>query len=330
MPLSVAVVGITHWHAERYVQVLRQRAARLTGASDADPAAGARAAERYGIPFIADTSDMLGKAKADFALVLPRHDRAPAEAAAVVDRRLPMMIEKPMGRNGAEARKTADIVRKSRLFATVAFPNRHLEFWNVYDDLKAKGELGTPIHAHFRTVNGPPSRYVGYGVPWMLDPAISGGGCLRNLGIHGADAVRHLAGGRKLALVGGTVTNIGHKGPLEDFAAGTFRTEDGFVATVESGYSYASMQEGGDYEWRIASTGVYLKDTGGTLTVRLANGQLSQRPSWSGGNAYEIVTNKALDAFESGRPPIATVDECAEAVALQDLIYAAAQAARSP
>jgi hypothetical protein len=42
------------------------------------------------------------------------------------------------------------------------------------------------------------------------------------------------------------------------------------------------------------------------------------------------VTNKALDAFESGRPPIATVDECAEAVALQDLIYAAAQAARSP
>lgn len=326
MPLTIAIVGVTHWHTERYVQMLSKRGARFVGASDADPVAGAKAASRYGIDFTPDTADMLAKARPDFAVVVPRHDRALREVSAVLDRHLPMLIEKPLGRNAVEARATADAINKARVFATTCFPNRHLEIWDAYRELSAQGALGTVIHAHFRTINGPPARYIEYGVPWMLDPAISGGGGLRNLGIHAADAIATLAGQRSLRLVGGGTTNIGYSGNVEDFGAGIFAAADGFMATLEAGYSYAAMQEGGDYEWRIAATGAYLHESNGTLVVRHRDGKREERAVRTPSVAYEIMVNAAIDAFEQDRAPPAPVDDCVRAVALQDLIYEAARA----
>ncbi len=326
MPLAIAIVGVTHWHAERYIQMLTRRGARFVGASDIDPVAGAKAAARYGIPFTPDTADMLARARPDFAVVVPRHDRALSEVFAVLDRRLPMLIEKPLGRNAIEARATADAINNARVFATTCFPNRHLEIWDAYRALVANGELGTVIHAHFRTINGPPARYREYGVPWMLDPIISGGGGLRNLGIHGADAIATLGGDRTLRLIGGGTTNIGYGENVEDFGAGIFATADGFMATLEAGYSYAAMQEGGDYEWRIAATGAYLHESNGTLVVRHRDGRRVEQAVRTPGTAYEIMVNAAIDAFEQHRPPPAPVDDCVRAVRLQDMIYEATRA----
>jgi len=325
MSLSIAIVGVTHWHCERYVQMLTRRGARFVAASDADPVAGAQAASKYGVPFFADTADMLEAVKPDFAVVVPRHDRALAEVRAVVEHRVPMLLEKPMGRDAVESRATADIVKGSGLYAAMCFPNRHLEIWDVYQALAASGELGTVIHAHFRTINGPPARYIEYGVPWMLDPAMSGGGGLRNLGIHGADAIRTLAGDRALRCAGGTITSSGFHAPVEDMGAGVFRTDDGFVATLEAGYSYAAMQEGGDYEWRIAATGAYLHEANGTLAVRYRDSRQTITQVRKPGVAYEIMVNAAIDAFERGDPPPASVDDCVRAVEVQDMIYAAAR-----
>ena len=327
MPLSIAIVGVTHWHAERYVRMLRARGATLVGASDADPTAGAAAASRHGIAFDPDTDAMLARARPDFAVVLPRHDRALAEVGPVLARRLPMLVEKPLGRNADEARATAAAIERAGVFASVCFPNRHLEIWDAFRALTVEGALGTVIHAHFRVVNGPPERYRAYGVPWMLDPAVSGGGALRNLGIHGCDAALALAGARELRLVGGTISSIGHRGPVEDFAAGVFATDDGFVATLEAGYSYASMKDGGDYEWRIAATGAYLRESNGVLTVQRLGRDAETREVRTPGIAYEVMVNAALDAFERGSPPPAPVADCARAVALQDAIYAAARSA---
>ncbi len=324
MPLSVVIVGITHWHAPRYVRMLGARGVRLLGASDADAQAGAAAAAKHGIAFEPDTARLLEKLRPDLAVVLPRHDQATVEITAVADHAIPMLVEKPMGRNAAEARASADAIRRSGVFASVCFPNRHLGIWDAYRELLAADALGTLMHAHFRTINGPPSRYLDYGVPWMLDPAASGGGVLRNLGIHGADAIATLAGARALTLAGGRTSSIGYHGPVEDFAAGMFTTADGFVATMEAGYTYANMQEGGDYEWRIAATGAYLHECNGRLRVHRRGATLQERAVPPPSLAYEIMVNAALDAFESGAAPPSPADDCVRAVELQDMIYKAA------
>ncbi len=330
LTLTAVIAGITHWHAPRYVRILRARGVSLLGASDADHGAGQAAAGRFGIPFEADTSGLLAKTRPDFAMLLPRHDLATREIATVAARGVAMLVEKPMGRNRREAAESAAAVRRAGVFASVCLPNRHLGIWAAYGALVADGALGTLLHAHFRTINGPPSRYIDYGVPWMLEPEISGGGALRNLGIHGADAICSLAAGRPLALAGARTANAGHGGRSEDFAAAVCATDDGFIATLEAGYTYANQQEGGDYEWRIAATGAYLRECNGRLAVHRRGAPIEEHEVPTPHLAYELMVNAALDAFEAGATPPATVEDCVRAVELQDRIYAAAATARAP
>ena len=323
MALAVVIVGITHWHAPRYLRMLEGRGARVVGASDADAAAGAGVAVREGIPFLPDTAALLRTARPDLAVVLPRHDRASMEIGIVAAHGIPMLVEKPMGRNAVEARTAADAIRRAGVFASVCFPNRYLGIWDAYRELVAHDALGTVMHAHFRSINGPPSRYIDYGVPWMLDPALSGGGALRNLGVHSADAIAALAGDRVLTLVGGRTSSIGYHGATEDFATAIFATADGFTASMEAGYTYANMQEGGDYEWRIAATGAYLHECNGKLRIHRRGAALEERAVPTPHHAYAAMANAALDAFESGSPPPVPVAACVRAVELQDMIYQA-------
>jgi len=326
MPLTAVIAGITHWHAPRYVRILRARGVHVLGSSDTRAPEGAQAAAGHELPFEPETDRMLARWRPDIVVVLPRHDLAPAEIATVAARGLPMLVEKPMGRNAAESRCSADAIRRAGVFASVCFPNRHLGIWEALRELQAQDALGTVMHAHFRTINGPPSRYLEYGVPWMLDPATSGGGVLRNLGIHGADAALTLAAGRPLRLVGGGTSNLGHGGVQEDFVAAILATADGFHATLEAGYTYANQQEGGDYEWRIAAKGAYLHECNGVLRVHRRGHELTQRAVPTPHVAYEHMVNAALDAFEAGAAPPSPVEDCVRAVELQDAIYAASGA----
>ena len=328
MTLSVAIVGITHWHAPRYLRMLSRRGVKWVGASDIDAVAGAKIAAGHGIAFRPDTADLLRATRPDFAVVIPRHDRATAEIGTVAALGVPMLVEKPMGRNAAEARASAAVVRRSGVFASVCFPNRYLAIWDAYRELVAQDALGTVMHAHFRIINGPPERYLDYGVPWMLDPAISGGGALRNLGIHGADAIAMLAGDRPLALVGGCISSIGYHGAAEDFGTGVFNDSEGFVASLEAGYTYANMQQGSDVEWRIAARGAYLQECNGRLRIHRRGAALEERATGTPADAYDRMVDAALDAFEAGRPPPVPVEACVRAVELQDMIYAAGVATR--
>ncbi|MFN0163569.1 MAG: Gfo/Idh/MocA family protein [Burkholderiales bacterium] len=327
MPLTVAIIGITHWHAPRYVQHLGARGVRLVGATDVDPVAGRAAAERFGLAFEPDTERAIAKFRPDFAVLLPRHDLATREISTAAARGVPMLIEKPMGRNGDEAAASAAAVRAAGVFAAVCLPNRHLGIWEAYRALVAEDALGEVLHAHFRTINGPPSRYVDYGVAWMLDADIGGGGALRNLGIHGADAVCMLAGDCEPVVSGARLSHARSRGAVEDFAAAVLATAGGMIATLEAGYTYANLQEGGDYEWRIAATGAYLHESNGRLSVHRRGGSRVESAVPTPHLAYAHMVNAALDAFQAGRAPPATVDDCVRAVRLQDRIYAAARAA---
>lgn len=325
MTLRIAIAGISHWHAPRYLEALERHRVTLVGVSDHDTAFAKARGRDLSCPGFADTHDMLAATRPDFAVVLPRHDQARAEIEAVADRRVAALIEKPMGLNAGDAAAAAAAMDRAGVFAASCLPNRHLSFWEAIDTLRGEGKLGRPIHASFRIINGPPQRYRDYGVPWMLDPAISGGGPLRNLGSHGADAAFALAGG-DLAVRGALIANRAHGLAIEDFAAATVASADGFEATLEVGYSFAAP-EGGDQEWRLAATGAYVVDANGTLTVTTADGATSSARSRRAADCYRMMLDDAIARFTAGRPPVATLGECARAVALLDAIYRAGRAA---
>ena len=322
MTLTVAFVGIAHWHAPIYRDCLARLDARVVGGSDLDADAGAAAAARLDLPFFADADALLARTRPDFVFVTPRHDRVLEELAPVLDRRLPFLIEKPMGTTGVVAREAARRTREAGVHAAPALPNRLLEIWDRMQALAASGRLGTVMHASFRLINGPPGRYRSlHHVPWMLDPRISGGGALRNLGQHGADATLMLAAGATPRIDAARIVRHGHGEAVEDYAAALIGLPGGAAVQFEAGYSWAPPT-GGDFEWRIAATGAYLQQTKGRLVVRCADGTVedlaTEQPS------YAPMVARVLADFQAGRPPFATLEACAAAAELVDAIYAAA------
>lgn len=322
--LRIALVGVSHWHAPRYAEALRARGAALVGAADTDREAGELAAKRLGIEFIAQTEAMLERHRPDFAVVLPRHDHAAEEISRVAAHRIPMLVEKPMGRDAREARRAADAIETAGVFASVCLPNRYMAIWEEVRELEKQGLLGELRHAHFRTINGPASRYRDSGVGWMLDARASGGGALRNLGVHGADAVLTLAAGTPLNVLSAHCSRFDAALAVEEFAAASLTAAQGFHASLEAGYSYANLQEGGDYEWRIATSGVYLRESNGRLWIHRRGASLEAREVPTPHHLYRSMTHAALEAFETGADPPVPVRACVAAVDLQDRIYASA------
>jgi predicted dehydrogenase len=321
-PLSIAFVGVAHWHAPIYLDCLSKADARVVASSDLDAVAGRAAAGRLGLPFEPDAAAMLARAKPDFVFVTPRHDRALEELAPVLDRKLPFLIEKPMGLTGEVAREVARRTRAAGVYAAPALPNRLLEIWERKRALEAEGKLGRVMHASFRLINGPPGRYrTMHHVPWMLEPALAGGGALRNLGQHGADATLILAGGAAPDVLAARTTRHGFGEKIDEYATALIAVPGGAVVQVEAGYSWAPST-GGDFEWRIAATGAYLQQTKGRLVVRHAAGEVetldTEQPS------YLPMVQRLLADFRADRAPFASIEDCAAAASLVDAIYAKA------
>ena len=120
----------------------------------------------------------MARFKPDLVVALPRPDRASAEVGRLLDLGVPLFAKKPLGVRASDTWSLVD--RAEWGWVTVAFSQRYLPIWTAVKRLQAEDRLGTIGHVGMRQIAGPPWRYQQYEVPWMLDPAIAGGGPLRN------------------------------------------------------------------------------------------------------------------------------------------------------
>jgi predicted dehydrogenase len=105
-------------------------------------------------------------------------------ARAALERGLAVFCQKPLGRNAPE---TAGVVRAARdagRLLGVDLSYRSTAAARAVRDVVEKGALGDVFAADltFHNAYGPDK-------PWFFDPALSGGGCLIDLGIHLVDVV---------------------------------------------------------------------------------------------------------------------------------------------
>ena len=303
--LKVAVVGAAHWHMERHVRYLTE-----AGATVLDP--------------VEDVADAL-RAQPDAVLLLGRVAEMAERAKELIAEGVPLLAEKPLGLTVEQVASVTQLAERRRAWVSVALVQRYDPLWAVLDGLRDESTLGQVAHAHMRIVNGPPQRYAAWGSGWMLDPSTAGGGALLNLGIHGMDYMRHLAG-EPLDVVGAAVGRRAHGLPIEDFGAATLRGASGFVGTVEAGYTYpdaaAGMTKSGDNETRIAAQGAYLIGRDAELSLVTESGE---RPVEGGraGDRYRDWAFDSLARLRAEKDPVAGPEECLEAVKLVFAAYAA-------
>jgi predicted dehydrogenase len=105
-----------------------------------------------------------------------------SQAEAVLDRGLAVFCQKPLARTAAETARVVDLARAHDRLLGVDLSYRFLEGAQRVRELVQSGELGSVYAADlvFHNAYGPDK-------PWFHDPALSGGGCVIDLGIHLVD-----------------------------------------------------------------------------------------------------------------------------------------------
>jgi len=322
--VRLAFAGVAHWHFSvdaRYLELAHGAEVEIVGLSDDDEALARRRADELGCGWTTDLDDLVSRFKPDIVVALPRPDLAPAQVGRLLDLGVPLFAEKPLGLRASDVWPLVE--RAEQGWVTVAFPQRFLPFWSAYERLRDAGTLGPIGHVGGRQLNGPPWRYRQYDVPWMLDPSVAGGGPLRNIGIHFADTLRHLFGEQALTVLSAASTSRVHQEPIEDYVTAIARSEDGVLANVAIGYTFAAPKPG-DTDVHLAAKGAYLHQRRDSLTIYPAEGTPEVIVPPEGTNLYREIFFDALRRLRSGAPPIATVRDCARANELIDAIYDAA------
>ena len=157
-------------------------AAEVVAVADPAPERVAEAVDDFGaVTVAANLDELLGAGLDAVAIATPSALHAD-QAVAALEAGLAVFCQKPLARTAAETRRVVEAARRADRLLAVDFSYRHTAAGRAVRDQVAGGALG-PVHAVdlvFHNAYGPDK-------PWFLDPALSGGGCAIDLGIHLVD-----------------------------------------------------------------------------------------------------------------------------------------------
>ena len=104
------------------------------------------------------------------------------QAIAALERGVAVFCQKPLARTAAETQRVVDAARAADRLLGVDLSYRQTAGMRAVRELVRRGELGTiyAIDLVFHNAYGPDKA-------WFRDPALSGGGCVIDLGIHLVD-----------------------------------------------------------------------------------------------------------------------------------------------
>ena len=307
--MRVAMLGVGHWHAGMHAKGVLKAGAEIAGVWDPDVGAVARFVDACGGTARQDAAAAIADWP-DLVIALGRGPAAAAQLAWLIEQGIPILADKPIGVSLADVAPLADAAERRNQFVSVALVNR------IGGAVEALQECGRLLHFYFRIINGHPRRYRDWHVPWMLDPQQSGGGALRNLGVHGVHAFLTVAGEQPVHVKHAVFRNVFGEA-VEDYAAVVLEGRDGMVGIVEAGYTHPDV--GGSFEMRITGEHGALVDDGATLiAVPPRSLDAVYVPS---DRRYSTFVADTLTRVAAGGPPLVSLREFATATALVDDCY---------
>jgi predicted dehydrogenase len=248
----------------------RMKAILDTGAVDvaaiADPTSAMAAEAGLLAPDAAlvATLDELLEAGVDGVVIATPSALHAEQSIRALQRGAAVFCQKPLGRNAGEVQAVIDAARRADRLLAVDLSYRFTQGMRRIRDLAAAGELGRiyAVDLVFHNAYGPDK-------PWFYDPALSGGGCVMDLGVHLVDLALWSLDFPKVAHVSGRLFADGaplrdSPGRVEDYAVATLELESG--AAVQLACSW-KLQAGCD---AIISAAFY--GTEGGAALRNVNG----------------------------------------------------------
>ncbi|WP_230530180.1 Gfo/Idh/MocA family protein [Microvirga roseola] len=220
--LRLGFLGVGWIGRHRMQAILGTGAIDVAAIADASPEMAAEAKQLApDAELVSTLDDILGLGVDGVVIATPSAMHA-EQSIQALERGAAVFCQKPLGRTTAEVQAVVDAARAADRLLGVDLSYRFTEGMRRIREIIASGELGSiyAVDLVFHNAYGPDK-------PWFYDPALSGGGCVMDLGVHLVDLALWTLGHPGIAKVSGTLFAGGE--PLKDSAA---QVEDYAVATV--------------------------------------------------------------------------------------------------
>ncbi len=197
-PLRLAIAGLTHDHVTGFLDNARNRPVEIVGVFDPDPSLRAKYARKYSIPetrFFADLAAMLDTVKPEAVATFTSTFDHAAVVEACAARHIPVMMEKPLAINIAQARAIRQAVERGGIpvvvnYETTWYPS-HAAIWKLFKEQNAAGEIRKMVamdgHEGPKEIGVSPEF-----LSWLTDPQKNGAGALFDFGCYGANLMTWL------------------------------------------------------------------------------------------------------------------------------------------
>ena len=220
------------------------------------------------------------------------------QSVAALERGLAVFCQKPLGRTAEETARVVDAARTADRLLGVDLSYRHTEAARRVRDLVQGGALGEVFAADlvFHNAYGPDK-------PWFYDPALSGGGCVIDLGIHLVDLALWTldfpaVSATSARLFSGGASLSPGADAIEDYAVATLDLDNGVVVRLACSWN---LSAGCD-----AVIGAEFFGTRGSAALRNVAGSFYEFTATHARGTTSVTVAHAPDAW-GGRAAVAWV-----------------------
>jgi len=257
-------LGVGWIGRHRMQAILETGLAEAAAIADASPEMAAEAEKLAPSARRVDSLDAMLAMDLDGVVIATPSALHAEQSIRALERGVAVFCQKPLGRTAAEARAVVEAARKADRLLAVDLSYRFTEGMQRIREIVQSGELGRlyAVDLVFHNAYGPDKS-------WFYDPALSGGGCVMDLGVHLVDLALWVLDFPGVAKVSGSLFASGEPlggrpDKVEDYAVATLGLESG--AAVQLACSWR-LQAGCD---AIISAAFY--GTQGGAALRNVNG----------------------------------------------------------
>jgi predicted dehydrogenase len=178
----IGFLGLGWIGQHRMRSLLAAQACEVVAVADPSDEALTRAGEMAPAAAAAHSLEELLQHDLDGAVIATPSAMHAAQASALLERGIAVFCQKPLARTASETRAIVDAARRADRLLGCDFSYRRTQGMRRIRDCVAAGEIGSVYAADlvFHNAYGPDK-------PWFRDAALSGGGCVIDLGTHLVD-----------------------------------------------------------------------------------------------------------------------------------------------
>ena len=278
--------GIARSHASA---LAKRNDVTFVGAFDAVGERSQAFVGQYGGMAYPGVAEMLDKARPDAVWVcLPPFAHGPAEMA-LLERRIPFLVEKPISNSMDTARQVLEAVERAGSLAVAGYMNRYRRGVNRAKELLANDSV---VLVHGGWIGGTP------GVHWWRVKAESGGQIVEQT-THTFDLVRYVVGEPELVYAQGAKGFV--KGmpdyDVEDASTVAIRFVNGAVGNLMSS---CASRAGGGVHLTVAGMKHYVTFTGWEHSVVIRKSAIEEERITGEPNIFELEEEAFVEAVKSG------------------------------